>query len=340
MSEQLPPTLRPLNIADILDLSIRLYRQNFAAFLGIIAIVYVPVGIMQILFAFTMGNLTTAGSQSPDQVPWAQLGTMGMAVGGLLLVNFLAIPLGQGALTIAVSRRYLNEPVTVADAYRFIGPRWGVLIGAVLLVALVVLGGFVLCIIPGIYVTILMLLVTPIIVIEGLGPVDSMKRSMELVKSDWWRCFGTYAVLTLIVSFIGQAVAWPVAMASMMFLMQKNMALAQAINQGVSVGIQMLVQPVLITGLVLLYYDLRVRREGFDLELLAQAMGSPAPVYEAKGSLYGVPPPPPVPPGWSSAPPPPPPAPAQEWSSAPLPPPPTAPEEPAPPDETEQYFKP
>ncbi|MGE5532116.1 MAG: hypothetical protein ACM3VW_08385 [Bacteroidota bacterium] len=343
MSEQSPPTLRPLNIADILDLSIRLYRQNFAAFLGIIAIVYVPVGIMQILFAFTMGNLTTAGSQGPDQVPWAQLGTMGMAVGGLLLVNFLAIPLGQGALTIAVSRRYLNEPVTVADAYRFIGPRWGVLIGTVLLAAMVVMGGTVLCIVPGIYVAILLVLVTPIIVIEGLSPIDSMKRSAALVKDDWWRCFGTYAILTLMVSFITQAVAWPVAMASMAFLMEKNMALAQAINQGVSVAVQMLVQPVLITGLVLLYYDLRVRKEGFDLELLAQAMGSPAPAYEAKGPLYSVPPP--VPQGWTSAPPPPPPpavAPGAvpEWSSAPLPPPPAPPEAPAPPDETEQYFRP
>ncbi|MHB8994638.1 MAG: hypothetical protein ACYC63_05240 [Armatimonadota bacterium] len=337
MSNQFPPILRPLNIADILDQSIRLYRQNFVPFVGIIALVYIPVGIMQIIFAYAMGDVATLGSETPDQVPWAQFATLGMAGGGMLLVNLIAIPIGQGALTIAVSRRYLNEPVTIADAYRSIGARWPLLIAAVLLVSLLVLTGMLFCIIPGIYVAVLLLIVTPIIVIEGLGPVDAMKRSAALVKDDWWRCFGIYMLLTLLVSLITQAVAWPVAMASMAFLMEKNMALAQAINQGMSVAVQMLVQPVLITGLVLLYYDLRVRKEGFDLELLAQAMGSPVPSPEVKAPLYGIPPPPPVPPGWASPPPPP----ALEWTSAPLPPPPAPPEEPAPPpDETPPYFRP
>ncbi|MEI6503848.1 MAG: hypothetical protein WCP21_22785, partial [Armatimonadota bacterium] len=131
MSYAAPPALRPLNIADILDLAIRLYRQNLGPFLGIVAIVYIPVGVTQIAAAYVLGSVSQTMPNTPQQVPWTQFGVMGLAVLSMVLDSLLAVPLGQGALTIAVSRRYLNEPVNVADAYRSIGTRWGVLIATV-----------------------------------------------------------------------------------------------------------------------------------------------------------------------------------------------------------------
>lgn len=305
MSAAPPPVLRPLNIADILDLAIRLYRQNLGPFLGIVAIVYIPVGITQVAAAYVLGTVSQSMPTNPEEVPWTQFGVMGLAVLGMVLVSLLAVPLGQGALTIAVSRRYLNEPVAVADAYRSIGTRWGVLIATVALVGLAVTVGTVFCVIPGVWLAILWMFAAPIIAIEGLGPIAAMKRSMALIEGEWWRCFGTYMLLSLLTGLITSAASWPITILTTLTLMEKNLPLAQAINQGVGVAVSIVVQPVLITGLVLLYYDLRVRKEGFDLQLLAQAMGSTAPLPpKLETPLYAAAPPPPPPDGYTSPPPP------------------------------------
>lgn len=346
MSAAQPPVLRPLNIADILDLAIRLYRQNLGPFLGIVAIVYIPVGLTQIAAAYVMGTVTQTMPENPEQVPWTQFGVMGLAVLSMVLVSLLAVPLGQGALTIAVSRRYLNEPVTVADAYHSIGARWGVLIATVALVGLAVTTGTLFCILPGVWLGVLWMFAAPIIAIEGLSPIAAMKRSTALVEGEWWRCFGTYMLLSMLTGLITSAATWPLTVLSTLTLMDKNLPLAQAINQGVGVAVGIVVQPVLITGLVLLYYDLRVRKEGFDLELLAQAMGSTVALPpKLERPLYAPAPPPPV--GYTSPPPPPavaaplPPVPAEQLPAAPPAPPTVSAEEAALlPDDLDDDFKP
>lgn len=299
MTKDSPPILRPLNLADILDQSISLYRRNFAVFVGITAIVYVPVGIIQMAFGYFMGSLQQSAPGNPDQIPWHQMGGFGIAIFGLILVSIIAVPIGQGALAIAVSRRYLNEEVTVADAYHAIGARWGPLIATALILGLAIGAGTLFCLVPGIYLGVLWMFATAVIALEAItSPTEAAKRSNELVQGEWWRCFRTYAVLSILVSIVTQALAMPLTLASTLGLMQHNMALAQAINQGVATAAGVLVQPVLMVGLVMLYYDLRIRKEGFDLELLAQALGTSLPLAPKVETLWTdlTPPPPPAPP--------------------------------------------
>lgn len=318
MATDSPPVLRPLNLADILDQSISLYRRNFAVFAGITALVYIPVGILQMAVGFFLGGFQQGMPRGAGQVPWGQLSGMGIAGLGLVLVSLLVVPLGQGALAIAVSRRYLNEPVTVSDAYGAIGNQWGPLIATVVVLGLATFAGLMLCLIPGIYLGVLWMFATPIIVLEmAPGPVAAAKRSSDLVGNEWWRCFGVYLLLYLLISAVTYALALPVSIVTAVTLMQHNMALYQAINQGISTAVSVLVQPVLMVGLVMLYYDLRIRKEGFDLELLARALGKTLPVAQpaevglwgspkAEGTLWAsaptAPPPPPPPAGQSASP--------------------------------------
>lgn len=328
MTKDSPPILRPLNLADLLDQAVSLYRRNFAVFAGITAVVYIPVGIVQMSVGYLSGSLRQGMPQHAGQLPWTQMGGLGIAWLGLLLVSLLAIPLGQGALAIAVSRRYLGEPVTVADAYQAVGNRWGPLILTVLVLGLAAFAGVLLCVIPGIYLGILWVFASPVVVLEGAtGPVEAAKRSGQLVGDQWWHCFATYMVLSLLVYAISQAIIVPVSLAAIVGLMKSDPALAQAINQGLSAAASILVQPVLTVGLVLLYYDMRVRREGFDLELLAQALGTTLPTPAGEQALWTAVPPPP--------PPPPPPAPTAQahWPGFPPPPgPPPGSPPPEPPD--------
>jgi hypothetical protein len=289
------PVLRPLNIADLIDASVRLYRANFTSFLGITAVVYGPLAAVQIVFAFFAANWAEKGALDKVDDPLAMLTMLSplLLVGGVFgLLTLLLVPLGQGALTAAVSHRYLGRTLTVTEAYEALKDCWGSLIGATILVGLLTAVGMMLCIIPGIYIAVTLMLVAPVIVLEGATVNNSFARSRWLVQGEWWHCFGTIVLLSLIVGIVASAVSWPISMIAAL-LLQDHPALGQALSQGVGAVAGLIVQPVQIIGLVLLYYDLRIRKEGFDLKLLAESLGEEAPVMPAKLELPPPPPPPP-----------------------------------------------
>jgi len=284
-----PPILRPLNAADILDAAIWLYRRNFGPFLAIIAVVYVPLGFVQIMLSYAMGQMLQTMPDNPAEFPWENFMPIIGIYSGLILLQLLAVPLAQGALSVAISKRYLNYPVTVFDAYGTIGARWISLIGTVLLIGLMAGLGMLFCFIPGIYLAIMFLLTTPIIAVEGLPGLSAMKRSWELVRGNWWRCFSIYLLLSLLVGLVSMGVAWPASSLAIIILGADRIALAQALSTSLSQIATLLAQPVLITGLVLLYYDLRVRKEGFDLHLLAQMLAKRTPSLKYDETLYAAP---------------------------------------------------
>lgn len=315
MSSYQPPRLTPMSVADIVDASIRLYRRNFGPFVGITAIVYAPMGVLQIIMMYAAGQMMqNATSSSAGPAPEHLAVIFGTYI-GLLLMALLAVPISQGALSIAVSRRYLNYPVTVGDAYSAIGVRWASLIGAVFLTVLMIGGVTAIIFTPGtmlvamlaerkeiagavavgvlffgglvvavIYLWVKLMFVTAVVAVEGTSAVAGITRSWNLVSNEWWRCFGTYFLLGLVTLIIMYAVSYPVSAVAMFAVGTANLALGQAISGAVTMVANMVIQPILIVALVLLYYDLRVRKEGFDLQLLARAMKLPEtelPTYES-----------------------------------------------------------
>lgn len=290
------PILRSLNLADLIDASVRLYRANFGTFFTITVMVYGPLAVIQVLVAYMAANWAAKMESASelainmetiltDLVPL-------LVTGGMYgLMSLLLVPLAQGALTAAVSHRYLLEELSVGEAYGAIRQCWGSLIGATVLVGLVVAAGTMLCIIPGIYLGVTLMLVAPVIVIERATVSNAFHRSRWLVQGEWWHCFGLIALLSLFIGLIVQMVSWPVNIL-VAVLLQEQPALAQAISQGVGVTAGLLVQPIQVIGLVLLYYDLRVRKEGFDLQLLARALGKETPRWAAPPPPSSLPPPP------------------------------------------------
>lgn len=69
MSDYRPPNLQPLNIADIIDAAVRLYRRNFGPFLSIIAIVYAPMAVFQVILAYSIGGMAQTAPENPEEFP-------------------------------------------------------------------------------------------------------------------------------------------------------------------------------------------------------------------------------------------------------------------------------
>jgi len=256
-----PSNLRPLSAGEVLDRAFRLYRAHFWLFIGIAGILLAPFLALELLSLFIFGQTTIVS----------------------YIQSFFEANLLYGAMVWAASRAYLGLPVSMNDSYRQAQPRFGSFFGAnfmqgaayfpaIILVGLGALGGtgcvviMALCAIPYlVFLSIRWGLVVPAIMIEGLAASPSLKRSWSLTAQDFKHIFVVLMASTilsyLVVLLPGTIIVY--AMTQFEILKEIGLALSSVITQ---LGILLSV-PLTTSILVIIYYDLRVRREGYDLEL-------------------------------------------------------------------------
>jgi len=297
--------LRPRGIGELLDAAFTLYRRNFLLLVAIAAVVQLPYVVLELIvyrvadigtrlgalqnFSQTINN--QGGQITPEQTQQltGDLGAFAVYLGVLLLVQyFIVYPLSLAATTHAVSSRYLDQPATVGGSYRSAFGMWRSLIAMVLLLALVIGGSFGLAVLVGVLSgadALLALLIVAVfvfavivlvrttvaaqsIVIERVGGRAGLRRSWRLTAGFFWRIVGILLVLGLLQAIVGGLVGLPVlALASGL-----SVDAQQMISQAISAVSAIFVAPVTLVTLTLLYYDLRIRREGFDLEMLTAAL--------------------------------------------------------------------
>jgi hypothetical protein len=282
--------LRPLDVTGIIDSAIALYRQNFALFAGVVAVLAVPQAIISAIVTFGSGSSTFYNtSQSGSTNFHVNTGWLvGLAGGGLLAFIFGIVI--TGALARAISARYLGDRITVGEAYTSVGvARFASLLMASILLGLVLalpplVAGIIIVVmaVAGLPVAITVLLgialglgalildvkmwahflfIPQAIVIERRGITDAFRRSWDLVRGSYWRVFGITLLVLFMVS-ITQGILGAVLGLALAFTVPRTSVVLSAL-----LGI--LFQPFQYGAMTLLYYDLRVRKEGFDLEHLA-----------------------------------------------------------------------
>jgi hypothetical protein len=141
--------------------------------------------------------------------------------------------------------------------------------GLAILAGLTALGGILIVTIPVvIWVLVRWAVSLPALLAENVGPTAALGRSWALVKDQWWRTLGIVLVLAILTSVVSAAVTAVFSVIAAVFPGGADLrsALALAGNTLAS-G---LVAPIFAVGLTLLYLDLRVRKEGLDLEQLAR----------------------------------------------------------------------
>ncbi len=284
-------SLRPLGTGELLDRAVRLYRRHFLTFIGIIAIVQVPLVLLQTGFSL----LTIQGGYdfSDATVLAGSFGSLILTILGFLLVSSL----GTAALTRAIANSYLGQPVSLASAYRQIGKLWLVLVLALLLIfllsILLTLWWLVPCVgwLSGLGMLLYLSLIispltAPTVVLEKRQARAAVRRAWDLSRRRFWPVVGFATVLfifsliftiipSLLVGFLLGLGVDPMA---------ANLADQQMVSTVVSSLITLLFSliflPFQLTAMTLLYFDLRIRTEGFDLALLARSVDQPAPQQE------------------------------------------------------------
>lgn len=270
--------LRPLSLGEILDRTFSIYRKNFLLFAGIIAIPQLLV--LALRLAQTLFMKLPAGRTNVP-VDQLQAGTSGslLAVGlvGVIVgvvVYFVAYLFAQGGTVFAVSELYLGRTTTIGASLGRMRGQLLSLLGVLMLNGLAVMGALILLVIPGIYVACRLITCVPAALLEDLGPRSSLERSWGLTKDFAGRAFVInllYFVLAYAAAFLF-TLPFGVAIA----LSAKNpeaLRLWTALSHvGEFIG-EVLVSPILTIATAVFYYDLRVRKEAFDLQFMMNPTG-------------------------------------------------------------------
>jgi hypothetical protein len=237
--------LHPMTAGQILKEAFELYRENFTLFLGIV--------LMPLVVEVVLGILLVASATSGG--PTVILGLLTLIVA--VALSLLAV----GAQTVAVASRYLGRTISVGQAYSAIGADtlWVLFLSAI--AAGIVIGiGLILLVIPGIYLAVRLAFVSQAVVLERSGVSQAFRRSWSLVEGSWWRVFGIAIVTFVIVAIVGSIIQQIIG------ALLGSGTSGVVLRTLISGAVQLVLRPYAFTVLILLYFDLRLRKEDFNMQ--------------------------------------------------------------------------
>jgi hypothetical protein len=301
--------LRSLTLGELLDRTFSCYKEHFIVFVGIMAIPQVFVTLMSFV---SQGIEQSAIRVGTNPVPatghfFALLAGAGMFVVVMLFAYMFAYAAAMGGTTFGISEIYLGGKATIRDAYRKMRGRIWALVKVLLLITSLTsmpffmagLGAAVIALrlgrSPAILFSILIVfllpavpfavwiflrysLAIPALLLESVSARQAISRSAFLTKGYLGQIFLIGLLMTLITSVVATVFEGPFLIA-IAILAAKGSRLAlwlgypMAIAAGVSRAVS---SPLLSIALVLAYYNARVRKEGFDLQVMISSL-EPAP---------------------------------------------------------------
>ncbi|MEK6224988.1 MAG: hypothetical protein AABM40_01690 [Chloroflexota bacterium] len=294
------PMLRPLGVGDVLDRTFTVYRSKPLVFMGLAAIWYLVLFLVFIVLAVAIfaGALAAFSRQattpSPEQIAGAAVGIIGFVI-VVVIVAILAFSAQSASLVHVASRRYLAKDVAIGESFRAGLSASGRLFLAGVLVFLAILGvwavllilaaltnqglAFVLAVPAAIVATAYLgcsWLVAPVIVVvEKMGPISALGRAWRLSGGNRWRIFGIQVllfILNLVLSLLIGGLFGGLAAFGGQSGTPGQLGLTNVVSTLVNLASTIVWAPVEWIAFTVLYYDLRVRKEAFDLQLAAEAL--------------------------------------------------------------------
>lgn len=275
MSATPPLRLRPLEIGDLLDETFRMYRRHFLLFAGLSVLVSIPSAALSGFFSYSLFNglLQSTNPQQPPNLSFLEPTLVAAAI--ILVVSIALIPFFYGAVTFAACESALGRSVTAAGVLSGVLRRYFQLLGYWLLIGVMAIA---FCLLPlWIWIWVSWVVVMPVMFIENAGLGAAMNRSWRLVDKRWWRTFLIVFLIFIVFYAVRFALSAFIALGQTLLQIVVSPLVVVWISGATGVIVDSLVNPVFQIAIVLIYFDLRVRREGLDLFQLAQGLPPPPP---------------------------------------------------------------
>ena len=238
--------LRPHSVGDIIDASFTVYRRRFGPMIAIaLMLVFIPFVVSVI------GGCTSNAAQISCESAIGWIGNIASQIG--------IVVASAGAMLVA------------AQAYAGISSDWrqsaaaGLrrtipILVATVVVVIVVIVGLVLVLVPGIFLAVSFAVFTPALMIERVGPMESLGRSWRLVSGERWRLLGAGLAMIII-----SVIVFGIIGVVIYFVLSGLAGLSDGDASYYSQQITTLLSVPLSAAIgAVLYVDLRVRKEDLD----------------------------------------------------------------------------
>jgi hypothetical protein len=252
-------------LGQILSQAFDIYRANAAKLLTIVAVVVVPLSLISAIFTGVIfePELETRTGQvvvSVDELGRSFLGYLFVgAIGGLIAVLIAAVL--QAATARAAALAVIGDPVEVQTSYRYGFRRLGSVILISLLVGVIVAVGFLLLIVPGIIFLVFLSVSIPALIVEDRRGTGALGRSWNLVQGEFWHAFAVVFVAAILVGIVSGIIG--------------SIGGREWVIRWIFTAIaQILTAPYAALVSILLYVDLRARKEALSAATLRQELAS------------------------------------------------------------------
>ena len=300
--EQQPRRTFRRNPFEILGECFSIYGRHFRKFIVIALIIQLPMTAVETSIADSLPTLEgfqslqgsnvgeDAGAGSPppqtgdipessslDGFPIGEFVNMMRTFLPYLAFASIASTILNGAFAFAVAQQYAAGTVSVGMSF---GRAWWrvlslVALGFIIFAAITLMLAGALFIVPAIVIMVALVywsVATQAVIIEGCKPIESMRRSWELVRSNWWRTFGAWVLVGLVT--LGFVVLLSLLlMAPLNLIRESGDFLRGAAGMASSIVTGAIITPILGIAGALIYFDLRSEKEDYNLDALAEQLG-------------------------------------------------------------------
>ena len=241
-----------LRLGTVFTKAFAIYGRRFLPFFLLTVVASIPYYIGLVYLAVVVLPITLASDTDPGKAALAGLGAA--AVGLLKVVTSL---LASGMVTYGVLQDLRGRRFSVVESFRVVLGRLLPLLGIVTCVVFGIALGLLLLAVPGIMLACRWYLSVPVCIAERTGVFDSMGRSRDLTAGHRWQIFGAGALVIIAGWIFGAAASLAAAPFSVFAVQVAALALSAVVTSftGVLVGA--------------FYYELRVAKEGVDIERIA-----------------------------------------------------------------------
>jgi hypothetical protein len=264
------PDLRPRGIGEILDSAVALYRARFKKLVLVAATIVVPVQVFSaivMLSAEPKGfTLSVTGTVSP-RYDASSFALRAAATVVVLVIGILSTALIVAVCTRIVADAYIDRSSQTRDAVHDVRPRVFAIIGTSFVVLITEAIGFVFCFVGAFVPLTLFAVAIPVLILEGVGVSAALGRSVTLTKAHAMHVLG----LVLTAQLLAAVLNGGLAVVAHLLLRSSGGTVAAVIAQSIATAIaSVLTTPFAATAIVVLYFDLRIRDEAYDVQLLMQ----------------------------------------------------------------------
>jgi hypothetical protein len=249
-------SIRKMSFGEFFSKGFELVIENLAPLLIISIIVNVP---MVIISAWVIQAISNNASEFGVDSIWVQL----------IPLFFAGIIFGiiESGLSVRyLANRFTDKKETLVQFLKLFFATLPALLILILLTTLATVLGMVLLIIPGIIISVGLTFAIHVVVIEGLGPIEAMKRSWYLTSGYRWQIF----FVGVILNFAGNILERIITPMAAVFLNNGASMVNLVLYSIFSSLPQIIISPLTIAIYLLIYFSNRIEKEGFGIENLIE----------------------------------------------------------------------